>query len=229
MIENSVKTFEYENGEIQRVWCLTPGSWNFADFFEPKPSFEAFKKITDLYRDFTVPKCPIIFGRLLHFCLPEGYVLPKEVNDVLESDAVIKKYGRVCEPVTGAAIALREGVRLTRKGKPVFKLPSLKDFYEDLKEMGCLKVVCGKAPYTKILPVGNKFGLLSESAGDLSGVLNSSFFIMDSFDVASSYDVIGTAFGLTVKDGQVLNPPLYKREALLVKKANDTTPGEVLV
>ncbi|MCR5153726.1 MAG: phosphodiester glycosidase family protein, partial [Lachnospiraceae bacterium] len=120
-------------------------------------------------------------------------------------------------------------VRLTRKGKPVFKLPSLKDFYEDLKERGCLKVVCGKAPYTKILPVGNKFGLLSESAGGLGGVLNSSFFIMDSFDVASPYDVIGTAFGLTVKDGQVLNPPLYKREALLVKKANDTTPGEVLV
>ena len=41
---------------------------------------------------------------------------------------------------------------------------------------------------------------------------------MDRFDCATVYDHIGIPLGLRVKDGVVENPPLYRREALLVKK-----------
>ena len=40
---------------------------------------------------------------------------------------------------------------------------------------------------------------------------------MDKFDCATVYDQIGTPLGLLVKDGVVENPPLFEREALLVK------------
>ena len=44
---------------------------------------------------------------------------------------------------------------------------------------------------------------------------------MDSFDVASAYDCIGTPIGLTVEEGTVLTPPLFGREAFVVRKNGD--------
>ena len=53
--------------------------------------------------------------------------------------------------------------------------------------------------------------------------VNASFFIMDRFDCATVYDQVGTPLGLRVKDGVILDPPLYEREALLVKKDGSVT------
>jgi hypothetical protein len=53
--------------------------------------------------------------------------------------------------------------------------------------------------------------------------VNANFFIMDRFDCATIYDQVGTPFGLCVKDGEVRNPPLYGREALLVRKDGDVS------
>ena len=48
--------------------------------------------------------------------------------------------------------------------------------------------------------------------------VNASFFIMDPFDCATVYDHVGEPFGLRVKDGAVMAPPLFDREALLVRR-----------
>ena len=48
--------------------------------------------------------------------------------------------------------------------------------------------------------------------------VNASFFIMDPIDCATIYDQVGTTLGLCIKDGVIQNPPLFLREALLVKK-----------
>ena len=48
--------------------------------------------------------------------------------------------------------------------------------------------------------------------------VNASFFVMDRFDCATVYDHLGTPVGLCIKDGVVENPPLFDREALLVRK-----------
>jgi hypothetical protein len=66
--------------------------------------------------------------------------------------------------------------------------------------------------------VGDAPGYLTEAEPDARLKVNSSFFIMDRFDCATVYDHVGTHLGLCVKDGVVENPPLFCREALLVKR-----------
>ena len=53
--------------------------------------------------------------------------------------------------------------------------------------------------------------------------VNASFFIMDCFDCATAYDHVGTPIGLCVKDGAILSPPLFNREALIVGKDGDVS------
>lgn len=76
--------------------------------------------------------------------------------------------------------------------------------------------VKGRLPFTKTIPIGREMGKLTDIPDKTGAVANSSFFIMDPFDCATKYDVVGTPFGLTVKAGVVLSPPLFGREALMV-------------
>ncbi len=222
-MRSSVKAYKYENGEIQRVHTVILEKGEAFHFFKPKASEKAFERICDLYKNFAVPKCPIIFGRLLHFCLPQDIKIPKTVFEIYESFK--SKYGAVSEDISKVTVAFKEGLRIDGKGnvrerRKVKKLSegALLGLFEELQNRGCARVVCGKMPYNKILPVGNDFGLLSESEPEMDLKANATFFIMDSFDVASVYDVIGTSFGFTAEEGEILTPPLYAREAFLVKK-----------
>jgi hypothetical protein len=63
---------------------------------------------------------------------------------------------------------------------------------------------------------------LTETEPDAAVKVNASFFIMDRFDCATIYDHIGIPLGLCVKNGVVENPPLFCREALLVRKDGST-------
>ena len=127
------------------------------------------------------------------------------------------KYGTVADRLTAAAAALRQDVKI-RRGKPVFSDEKVKAFWETLEARDCIRIVRGKLPVTTIIPVGPLSGYLSRNRTDAALKANASFFIMDRFDCATVFDHIGTPLGLQVKDGVVLNPPLYDREALLVKK-----------
>ena len=75
---------------------------------------------------------------------------------------------------------------------------------------------------TRFLPVSDNFGFLSRSQTSASVMVNASFFIMDRFDCGSIFDAIGTPVGLCLKNGRIINPPLFNRETLLVKD-NDIT------
>ena len=119
--------------------------------------------------------------------------------------------------LTAAAAALKQGVRLV-KGKPKFANEQVRSFWEALESQDCIRIVSGKLPTTQFIPVGNAPGFLTEAEKDAVMKVNASFFIMDPIDCATVYDHVGTCLGLMVKDGQVLNPPLYRREALLVRK-----------
>lgn len=65
MAESFVKTYRYDNGEIQRVQVVTSDSFDDLRFIFPEHSSIAFGKITNLYRNFIVPKCPWIFGQMV--------------------------------------------------------------------------------------------------------------------------------------------------------------------
>ena len=192
-MKSTLKTYRYDNGEIQRVQWAEPDSWDEIDFFKPVYSSDAFRKICNLYENYIVPKCPWIFPRMILFTLPEGE------SNVLKT-----------------AEEIRKGVRVSAKERLHFADSKVRETVQSLIGQGCLKVVCGKCPWTKVLPVDKCIGFMSECEKEAKLKVNSNFFIMDCFDVASKYDTIGTPLGLCVKDGLVLNPPLFDREALLI-------------
>ena len=207
-MQSEVKVYERADGAIQRVQVVRFDDWSKLDFFPLEHHENALECFADIYRNYLVPAAPWIFQSMIMFQLPKD----------LEADCPMEKstkYGQVCNPLTVAAMALQNGVKL-KKGKPVFADAKIKEFWMKLEGRGCIQIVCGKMPGTKVIPVGKYCGYLSEQETDAQIKVNSSFFIMDPIDCATIYDEVGTVLGLCVKDGVVWNPPLYNREAFLV-------------
>ena len=204
-----IKIYPRENGQIQRVQVVTWDDWKHLDFLQLKENPASLKCFRDIYANFQVPVCPWVFGNMILF------QIPKDLE--VDFSYVSKEYGKINNPLTAATIALEKGVKIVG-GKPVFNNSKIKEFWQKLEERNCVYIVCGKLPFTKVIPVADYAGYLSENAPDAAMKVNASFFIMDSFDCASVYDHVGKIFGLCVKDGVVESPPLYHREALLVKK-----------
>lgn len=190
MTESFIKTYTYDNGEIQRVQVVTMDSFEQLHFCFPKSSERSFATIVNLYRNFAVPKAPWLFGRMVLIYSPELSV-------------------PMCD-------LLRKSVRVTAKGRLRYRSARVREFCEDLIARGRLEVVCGSRSHTKLLPVGDSLGYLSETRPDAKVRVNSNFFIMDCFEVTSGVDRIGTPIGLMVENGTVLWPPAFEREALLV-------------
>lgn len=204
-----IKTYPRENGQIQRVQVVRWNDWSKLDFLHLKENPAALKCFRDIYANYLVPGCPWVFGNMVLFQLPKDL----EIDFPFKT----KEYGRIENPLTACAIALEKGVKIVR-GKPVFKNRKIKEFWKTLEERESIFIVCGKLPITKIIPIADYAGFLTESETDAAMKVNASFFIMDSFDCATAYDHVGKVFGLCVKNGVVESPPLYHREALLVKK-----------
>lgn len=208
-----IKTYTYENGECQRVQLVQLESWESITFIRPAYHPDSLERFAALYRDYLVPACPWIFGSMILFSLPP---------DAEISFSLHTRWGNVGDPLTAAAAALRQGVRIIG-GKPFFRNAQVKSFWRTLEERGCVRIVCGRLPVTTVIPVGKTTGYLSEAMPGAPVKVNSSFFIMDRFDCATVYDQVGTPLGLCVKDGEVLNPPLFGREALLVDRTGQVS------
>ncbi len=207
---SEIKTYTYENGEIQRVQCVRGTDFGDLRFLRPASSDRSFTGMYRVYRDFIVPKVPAIFGRLVLFRAPEDYALPED----LPEDGAL---GEVKDPSLRIAAVFRKHLRMKKDG-PHFTNESVRAVYDDLSVRGLLKTVYGKRSPTVILPVGRETGYLSEEAEDAAMKVNASFFTMDVPDCGSPDDVLGTPVGLAVRDGVIEAPPLYGREALTVLK-----------
>ena len=207
-MESQIKTFTYPNGDIQRVQAVRLDSWAELDFLELAGSDRTLGRFSGIYRDFLVPSAPWLFGNMIMFRIPADL----ETLFPFETGA----FGHVAQRLTAAAAALKAGVRI-RSGKPRFKNPQVQAFWQELEKRDCVKIISGKLPVTTIIPLGERPGYLTETEPDAALKVNASFFIMDRFDCATVYDHVGTPFGLSVKDGVVTRPPLYGREALLVR------------
>lgn len=209
-----MKVYSYPDGEIQRVQTVKMDDWASLEFLRLRYAEPELDCFADIYRLYLVPACPWLFGHMVMFRLPEDLEItfPKKTG----------KYGTVADNLTAAAAALRRGVKIVG-GKPQFADETVKAFWEALERRDCIRIVSGKLPITTIIPVSGNAGYLSDTEPDAALKVNASFFIMDRFDCATVYDQIGTVLGLLVKDGVVENPPLYDREALLVKKDGSVT------
>ncbi|MBO7252281.1 MAG: phosphodiester glycosidase family protein [Oscillospiraceae bacterium] len=208
-MDSFIKQYTYADGAIQKVHLVRPDRWEDLSFFQPPEADNTLTCFSDIYRNFLVPACPWLFGNMVMFRLPEDVEIPFSFST--------KKYGRVADPLTAAAVAMEQTIRLHR-GKPHFATEEARAFWQTLESRDCIRIVCGKLPVTSFVPLGTAPGYLTQAEPDAQMKVNASFFIMDKFDCATVYDHIGTTLGLCVKDGVVLNPPLYHREALLVSK-----------
>ncbi|MBR4983710.1 MAG: phosphodiester glycosidase family protein [Lachnospiraceae bacterium] len=217
-MQSEIKVFNCENGEIQRVQVVRWKKWDNLDFMYMDGNENALKCFRDIYANYLVPGCPWVFGNMILFQLPKD----SECSFSFKT----KKYGNIEDKLTAATIAIKEGVKIVG-GRPIFKNKAIKDFWKQLEEKNSVFIVCGKLPYTKVIPVGDYAGYLSQKDVDAAMKVNASFFIMDSFDCASVFDHVGKIFGLCVKDGVVMNPPLYQREAFLVKRDGSVTIKEL--
>ena len=211
-MQSECKTISYPNGEFQRFQVVRWDRWEALEFLTPVHSPEALDCFADIYRNYLIPAAPMIFGHMVLFQLPGDLSVELPTNT--------RQHGSVASPLTAAAAALQEGVSI-RGSKAVFHSEAAKQLWSALEEKDCIRMVSGYLPTTKFIPVTNIPGYLSQSAPDAVLKVNASFFIMDSFDCATVHDHLGIPFGLCVKDGQVLHPPLYNREALLVGQNGD--------
>ena len=207
-MDSEIRVFTHPDGTIQRVQRVTLENWEQLNFLNLNYSEGALDCFAQILRQYLIPACPWIFGQLVLFHTPRGLKIPFSSQT---------RYGAVGDDLTAAAAALKQGVRLV-KGKPRFANEQVRSFWEALESQDCIRVVSGKLPTTQFIPVGNAPGLLTEAEKDAAMKVNASFFIMDPIDCATVYDHVGTCLGLMEKDGQILNPPLYRREALLVGK-----------
>lgn len=214
MLESQIRTYTYENGDIQKVQKVTLDSWDELEFFKPEYDPVAFDRICSLYSDFIVPRIPWLIGQLVFFHLEDDIEVPFSFES--------EKYGRVFNPLTACRIGFSENISY-KNHHFIFKDKTTEDFFNLLKDKGYLRVVSGKLSSISFLPVSNSFGFLSESAKDARFKVNSSFFTMDRFDIASIYDTIGKEIGLCVKNGIILNPPLFDREVLTVDCSNNVS------
>ena len=229
-MKSEVKVYDRGNGEFQRVQVVRLDDWAQFEFLNleqetVEQQIKALDCFRDVYSNYLVPAFPWIFPQMVLFCLPEE----DEMYDVLVGCAkagmridehvcyASETYGDVTDPLTIATIILQEGVKL-KKGKPVFTNKEAEQLFLELEKRGCVRIVCGKFPQTKIIPIGRTTGYMSQVETTAKLKANAHFFIMDPFDCATVYDQVGMPFGLSVKDGVVENPPLFQREALLIEQ-----------
>ncbi len=232
-VKSELREFPREHGGIQRVQSIRWEDWSDLDFMSLKPDEGALECFYDIYQNYHVPAASWIFDQMVLFQLPEEageaqseFCSKTEVkargssqdgDSLLQVTRETEEYGTVRDRLTAAGIVLQKGVRI-RGGKPIFKTSEAEKLWKFLEERDCIRIARGKLPTTKIIPVGKCPGYLSKNEPEARLKVNANFFIMDKFDCATVFDHIGTPLGLCVKEGVIKNPPLFHREALLVKK-----------
>ena len=212
MIQSDIHTITYQNGEIQRVQAVTADSWKEFSFFEPSDPKDAFDQVSELYRDYIIPRYGFLLGTIILFRIPEGFELPSQ-----------KVIGNTQFFTDESYLSQRFRMHVHLHHRTLcFTDESTQKLFEALNDAGCITVVSGKLPFLSVLPVGKTLGFLSKSPSSQLCV-NVSFFTMTPLDITTPFDVIGTTIGMCVKDGALFSPPLFSREALLVAEEASVT------
>ncbi len=211
MMESRIQTVSYENGEIQRYQIVSGFAWKDLEFVQPEPSRECFDELARMFKMFMIAQHTELYGAMLAFHIPE------DIESPFSSET---EFGHVFDRHIAASIGLR---RLVREGRIrnqdkclVFDDPEVEAFMAALEKRGFVIRGFGDRSDVSIVAVGDDMGYLSGVRPQPQMVCNSHFFIFDLTDNDSPYDILGTPFGLIVKDGIVSQPPLNDREAMVV-------------
>ncbi|MDO4198363.1 MAG: phosphodiester glycosidase family protein [Erysipelotrichaceae bacterium] len=211
-MKKDIHTYSYDNGDIQKVLKVNLDSFNDFRILKPDYNKKSFDNLCDLYQDFIIKKYHYIFGKIVLFTLPQDIRIPFDDYD--------EEYGKIYDPLVLVNISFRKNIIIKNK-KLYFKDKKTEDFYHYLEENKYLRMVEGDRNSISFMPVGYDMGFMSETRKDVSLKVNSAFFVMDRFDCATAYDIVGTPIGLNIKDGIIYNPPMFNRETLFVNRNNE--------
>ena len=207
-MKSIIKTFAYSDSkEIQKVHIVKWDSWDDLFFLHPEYSEEAFMNLGTFYKNVFAKQYGNLFGKSVLFHLPDTLGSEIPMND--------PEYGLIVNRLVAANVALRKYARY-HDGAVRISEEKTRKLYSELARKNCLQIANGNLPFVTVLAVGSNFGLLSQSTTEARVKVNSSFFVMDRFDCATGYDILGNQIGLNVKNGIVERPPLFDREVLMV-------------
>lgn len=208
MINTKISTIYYPNGEMERYQIASGFEWKDIEFSAPRFSKRAFDEIARMFKAHIIPKHPDLYGALAVFHVPDEYELKIDSTSIFDKTLILSE----------ALKKLKESNKLRRVNDGIEIDDSyVKSVLDDLSSNGWFSIGFGNKDDVQFVPVGSSFGYLSE-VKDVSLAVNSHFFEMDLFDNDSPFDILGTPYGLMVKDEVVLAPPLNNREALIVDK-----------
>jgi hypothetical protein len=208
MMRSEIFHYTLKDKKKLNVQAVCLDSFDELNFLKPDFDPSSFERLCDLYRDFIIPKYSRVFGTLVHFYLPEGMDIPFADED--------GEYGKILDQTILCNVLFQRHASL-KDGEIVFDVERVKVLFESLKEKGCLRIAKGKRKKLSFLPVGKNSGFLSRNMTQAKLKVNANFFLMDLFDLGSVYDQVFTPFGLSVRDGKILQPPLFDREVLIVR------------
>lgn len=201
MIESTIDIVS-RDGELERYQIVRGFGWKDLDFVYPEFSQDAFDSLCAIYEIYIMSRHRDEYRNLVLFHVSDGTDLPLSSDTIFDKDILLSSYlndGCCSEP--------------------------FESLIERLGSLGRVRVFHGTGDKTIFIPVADTLGFLSSESGRV--LTNSHFFEMEILDIDSPYDKLGTPFGLALKDGVVLSPPLFGREALLVDYSGNVSVRNV--
>lgn len=194
-MEYRIDTITQNDGELQRFLVVTGFNWKELGVTKAATSPESLRQLGLLYKVGIIPKDPSQVGKLVFFHVPDSlaFPLPRKVGDTLYYD---------CTSALAAGFEAGESWA--------------NELLKTLEEKGWATSESGTGKGVRPMPVGGGFGYESSLASGYALTSNAHFFVMDTLDGLSPYDLFGAAYGFTVADGKVLLPPVHHRPALAV-------------
>ena len=215
-MRNRIETMQHGSGEIQRYQIVEGFDWNKVEFLFPGFDKKAISEIVRLYTINILPKHPELYGLIAFIHVPEDMDIdcPMEYKD-----------GRSFVKNVAASIYLNEQVRqgnIRWDGSFIVDDERASSLISSLEKNDLIKTVKGEKESLWFVPINAKMGFLSKQEKEPC-IVNSHFFLMDPTDIDSPYCQLGTPYGLALKDGVVMMPPLNHRPVLLVDKQGATS------
>ena len=200
----------HSDGEIQRYELLDGFSWNDLSYRYLHTTPESVQALVRLYTANIIVKNPGLYGTMVFAHVPKG-IAPPFSRDTeagfLYDDQALTRY-HFNRMVASGELRVKDNALYCQDS-------TVREFFSLMQNEGFLHVVEGKRTDITYVPISDTFGFLSqETAGDTA--VNSHFFLMDPTDIDSPYDALGTPYGFAVERGEILQPPLFGRESLLV-------------
>jgi len=212
-MKSQILTLKHSDGKLQRYEIISEFSFNQLDFGECKFVKKSVWGIKRLYEANIMVKDPSLFKRIIFFHFPEkeNLVLPKETEEGLFFDKQLLLTQWMEQEFKKGNLKF-DGTNISCKNK------SLESIIKEMKDSQLLEISIGPGKNTYFLPVSSSLGYASQS--NKKNFCNSNFFLMDPTDKDSPYDSFGTGYGLLIKDGKIILPPVLHRKAFVLDDNN---------